>query len=48
MAVIQHNSLGGLDMIQTKTIYTVHSPGTIVYGRDSFEEVGDYAKKIGD
>ncbi|WP_155592102.1 iron-containing alcohol dehydrogenase [Lysinibacillus cavernae] len=34
-------------MIQTKTIYTVHSPGTIVYGRDSFEEVGDYAKKFG-
>ncbi|MBL3731202.1 iron-containing alcohol dehydrogenase [Lysinibacillus sp. HST-98] len=34
-------------MIQTKTIFTVHSPGTIVYGRDSFEEVGEYAKKLG-
>ncbi|WP_068983348.1 MULTISPECIES: iron-containing alcohol dehydrogenase [Lysinibacillus] len=34
-------------MIQTKTIFTVHSPGTIVYGRDSFEEVGVYAKKLG-
>jgi len=34
-------------MIQTKTIYTVHSPGTIVYGRDSFKEVGEYAKKLG-
>jgi len=34
-------------MIQTKTIYTVHSPGTIVYGRDSFKEVGVYAKKLG-
>lgn len=34
-------------MIQTKTIYTVHSPGTIVYGRNSFEEVGVYAKKLG-
>ncbi|WP_029986715.1 iron-containing alcohol dehydrogenase [Lysinibacillus fusiformis] len=34
-------------MIQTKTIYTVHSPGTIVYGRDSFQEVGEYAKKLG-
>ncbi|MFJ7735699.1 iron-containing alcohol dehydrogenase [Lysinibacillus sp. NPDC097287] len=34
-------------MIQTKTIFTVNSPGTIIYGRDSFEEVGVYAKKIG-
>lgn len=34
-------------MIQTKTIFTVHSPGTIVYGRDSFKEVGVYAKKLG-
>ncbi|MFJ7731995.1 iron-containing alcohol dehydrogenase [Lysinibacillus sp. NPDC097231] len=34
-------------MIQTKTIFTVNSPGTIVYGRDSFEEVGVYAKKLG-
>ncbi|PKU53484.1 MULTISPECIES: iron-containing alcohol dehydrogenase [Lysinibacillus] len=34
-------------MIQTKTIFTVHSPGTIVYGRDSFKEVGDYAKALG-
>ncbi|WP_374963655.1 iron-containing alcohol dehydrogenase [Lysinibacillus sp. RS5] len=34
-------------MIQTKTIFTVHSPGTIVYGRDSFVEVGVYAKKLG-
>lgn len=32
-------------MIQTKTIFTVHSPATIVYGRDAFEEVGVYAKK---
>lgn len=31
-------------MIQTKTIFTVHSPATIVYGRDAFEEVGVYAK----
>lgn len=34
-------------MIQTKTIFTVHSPATIVYGRDAFEEVGVYAKKLG-
>ncbi|MGN4126439.1 iron-containing alcohol dehydrogenase [Lysinibacillus sphaericus] len=34
-------------MIQTKTIFTVNSPGTMIYGRDSFEEVGVYAKKLG-
>ncbi|MGE7090102.1 iron-containing alcohol dehydrogenase [Lysinibacillus sp. NPDC048646] len=34
-------------MIQTKTIFTVHSPGTMIYGRDAFEEVGVYAKKLG-
>ncbi len=34
-------------MIQTKTIFTVNSPSTIVYGRDSFEEVGVYAEKLG-
>lgn len=34
-------------MIQTKTVFTVHSPATIVYGRDAFEEVGRYAKKLG-
>ena len=34
-------------MIQTKTIFTVHSPGTIIYGRNSFEEVGVYAQKLG-
>ena len=34
-------------MIQTKTIFTVHSPGTIIYGRHSFEEVGVYAQKLG-
>lgn len=34
-------------MIQTKTIFTVFSPGTIIYGRNSFEEVGEYAKKLG-
>jgi len=47
MAVIQLNSVGGSKLIQTKTIFTVHSPGTIVYGRDSLEEVGEYAKKLG-
>ncbi|UED81124.1 iron-containing alcohol dehydrogenase [Lysinibacillus sp. CD3-6] len=34
-------------MIQTKTTFTVNSPGTIIYGRDAFEEVGVYAKKLG-
>lgn len=34
-------------MIQTTTIFKVHSPGTIVYGRDSFREVGEYAEKLG-
>ncbi|MFJ7404629.1 MULTISPECIES: iron-containing alcohol dehydrogenase [unclassified Lysinibacillus] len=34
-------------MIQTKTTFTVNSPGTIIYGRDAFEEVGLYAKKLG-
>ncbi|MGG0656981.1 iron-containing alcohol dehydrogenase [Rummeliibacillus pycnus] len=34
-------------MIQTKTIFAVNSPGTIIYGRNSFEEVGEYAKKLG-
>lgn len=34
-------------MIQTKTIFTVHSPGTIVYGRHAFEEVGELAQKLG-
>lgn len=34
-------------MIQTKTTFTVNSPGTIIYGRDAFEEVGSYAKKLG-
>ena len=34
-------------MIQTKTIFTVNSPGTIIYGRDSFEEVGVNARKLG-
>ena len=34
-------------MIQTKTTFTVQSPGTIVYGRDAFEEVGVHAKKLG-
>lgn len=47
MVAIQLNSVGGKKMIQTKTNFTVHSPGTIVYGRDSFEEVGEYAKKLG-
>ncbi len=35
-------------MIQTKTIFTVNSPVTMIYGRDSFEEVGVHAKKIRD
>lgn len=34
-------------MIQTKTTFTVNSPATIVYGKDAFEEVGVYAKKLG-
>lgn len=34
-------------MIQTKTTFTVNSPATIVYGREAFEEVGVYAKKLG-
>lgn len=34
-------------MIQTKTTFTVNSPRTIVYGKDAFEEVGVYAKKLG-
>ncbi|WP_107923250.1 iron-containing alcohol dehydrogenase [Lysinibacillus parviboronicapiens] len=34
-------------MIQTKTIFTVNSPVTMIYGRDSFEEVGVHAKKLG-
>lgn len=34
-------------MIQTKSIFTVNSPETIIYGRDSFEVVGVYAKKLG-
>ncbi len=34
-------------MIQTKTAFTVQSPGTVVYGREAFEEVGVYAKKLG-
>lgn len=34
-------------MIQTKTIFAVNSPGTIIYGRYSFEEVGEHAKKLG-
>ncbi|WP_337983278.1 iron-containing alcohol dehydrogenase [Lysinibacillus sp. C5.1] len=34
-------------MIQTKTNFTVNSPATIVYGKDAFEEVGVYAKKLG-
>ena len=34
-------------MIQTKTTFTEQSPGTIVYGRDAFEEVGVHAKKLG-
>lgn len=34
-------------MIQTKTTFTVQSPGTVVYGREAFEEVGLYAKKLG-
>lgn len=34
-------------MIQTKTTFTVQSPGTVVYGREAFEEVGVYAKKLG-
>lgn len=34
-------------MIQTKTIFTVHSPGTIIYGRNSFEEVGGHVQKLG-
>lgn len=34
-------------MIQTKTAFTVQSPGTIVYGREAFEEIGGYAKKLG-
>ncbi|MGX9134379.1 iron-containing alcohol dehydrogenase [Rummeliibacillus sp. JY-2-4R] len=34
-------------MIQTKTIYIVNSPGTIIYGKNAFDEVGEYAKKLG-
>ncbi len=34
-------------MIQTKTIFTVNTPGTIIYGRNAFDEVGEYAKKLG-
>lgn len=34
-------------MIQTPKIFTVNSPSTIVYGRNSFEKVGEYAKKLG-
>ncbi|KOS69765.1 alcohol dehydrogenase [Lysinibacillus contaminans] len=33
--------------MQTKTVFTVNSPGTIIYGRNSFEEVGVYAQKLG-
>lgn len=34
-------------MIQTKTTFIVQSPGTVVYGRNAFEEAGVYAKKLG-
>lgn len=34
-------------MIQTQKFFTVNSPGTIIYGRNSFEKVGEYAKKLG-
>ena len=36
-----------MDMIQTKTTFTVQSPGTVVYGHNALEEVGAHAKKLG-
>ena len=39
--------MGDIDMIQTKTTFTVYSPPTVLYGKGAFEEVGTQAKKLG-
>lgn len=39
--------MGDIDMIQTKTTFTVYSPPTLLYGKGAFEEVGAHAKKLG-